>query len=234
MNELEEALTKVMLSEGANMVAFADIGDLPARDRKYMDSAVWIGVALDPLVVRDMAKGPTKRYEIEYRQKNELLANLARHAAKVVRGFGFEAHVRLPTDEDIDWIDLTTSLPHKTVATRAGVGWIGKCGLLVTEEFGSAIRMAAVLTDAAFSWTQPIGASMCGDCEACVQACPAEAATGEDWIKGMDREEYYDAHVCHEYILDLMREKGLSSKICGVCIGVCPYTMDYVERALGP
>jgi epoxyqueuosine reductase QueG len=234
MNELEQALIGVLTAEGASMVGFADIGDLPARERRYMDSALWIAVALDPQIVRDMASGPTKLYEIEYRKVNELLANLTRRAAKVVRGFGFEAHVRLPTDEDIDWIELTTPLPHKTVATRAGVGWIGKCGLLVTEEFGSAIRMAVVLTDASFSWTQPIGASMCGDCDECVKACPAGAATGEDWIKGMDRKEYYDAFACHDHILSVIKEKGISAKICGICIGVCPYTRKYVMRTLNP
>lgn len=233
MNELEEALVSILTAEGAAMVGFADISDLPAGDRRYMDSAVWIAVALDPLVVKDVVTGPTKLYEIEYRRVNDLLTKLARHAAKVVRGFGFEAQVRLPTDEDVDWIDLTTPLPHKTVATRAGVGWIGKCGLLVTEGYGSALRMTVVLTDASFSWSQPVGASLCGDCDECVRLCPAGAVTGEDWIKGMGREEYYDAHACHEHILGLAREKGLSAKICGICIAVCPYTIEYVQRALG-
>lgn len=234
MNEIEEVLTQVLTSSGASIVAFADIGDLPPGPRRQMDSAVWIAVALDPLIVRDISSGPTKLYEIEYRKKNDLLQMLTQDATKMLRRFGFEAIPRMPTDEDIDWIDLTTPLPHKTVATRAGAGWIGKCGLLVTEEFGSAIRMSVVLTDASFTWTQPIGYSMCGDCEECVTACPANAATGEDWIKGMEREEYYDAHACNEHILETIKGKGISAKICGICIAVCPYTKKYVKRVLGP
>jgi epoxyqueuosine reductase QueG len=234
MNELEKALADILTVEGASMVAFADLADLPPGPRLHMDSAVWIAVALDPRIVRDMTSGATKLYEIEYRKKNELLARLTRRATKVLRGFGFEARPRQATDEDIDWIDLMTPLPHKTVATRAGVGWIGKCGLLVTEEFGSAIRMAVVLTDASFSWTQPIGYSMCDDCEECVTRCPAEAPTGEDWIKGMEREEYYDAHKCHEHIIDTIKGKGISAKICGICIAVCPYTRSYVKRTMAP
>ncbi len=234
MNEVEEVLTEILTSSGASMVAFADIGDLPPGPRRHMDSAVWIAVALDPLIVRDISSGPTKLYEIEYRMKNDLLAKLTQEATKILRGFGFEAIPRLATDEDIDWIDLETPLPHKTVATRAGVGWIGKCGLLVTEEFGSAIRMAVVLTDASFTWTQPIGYSMCGDCEECVKLCPAGAVMGEDWIKGMEREEYYNAHACHEHILETIKDKGLSAKICGICIAVCPYTRKFIERALNP
>ena len=50
----------------------------------------------------------------------------------------------------------------------------------------------------------------------------------------MEREEYYNAHLCHEHILDMMKGKGFSAKICGICIGVCPYTRDYVKRSLNP
>ena len=234
MNELEEALTDLLTANGAAIVAFADLADLPPGPRRYMDSAVWIAVILDPRIVRDISSGPTKLYEIEYRKKNELLSTLTQQATKVIRSFGFEALARLPTDEGIDWIDLETPLPHKTVATRAGVGWIGKCGLLVTEEYGSAIRMAVVLTDANFTWTQPIGYSMCDDCEECVKACPAGAVTGEDWIKGMDREEFYDAHACHEHIIETNRSNGLTNKICGICISVCPYTKKFIRNALSP
>ena len=40
-----------------------------------------------------------------------------------------------------------TALPHKTIATRAGIGWIGKSALLVTAKYGSAIRLSSILTD---------------------------------------------------------------------------------------
>jgi epoxyqueuosine reductase QueG len=232
MNDIEDALIQILTSNGATMVGFADLSDLPRGPRKHMDSAVWFAVTLDPYVTRDIISGPSKRYEIEYRKKNELLHALSQKATKLIRSFGFEAIPRLATDEDIDWIDLETPLPHKTVATRAGIGWIGKCGLLVTEEFGSAIRMAVVLTDASFEWRQPAGASLCGDCNECVTACPAGAPTGEDWIKGMEREEYYNAHLCHDRLIEFQKERGLGSKICGICIAVCPYTLDYVERVL--
>jgi epoxyqueuosine reductase len=233
MGELEEDLTKLLVSKGASMVGFADLTDLPPEPRYAMDSAVWIAVALDPNIVSGIAEGPTRLYEMEYRRTNELLVELNRAAAGLLRARGFEARPRMPTDEDIDWIDLSTPLPHKTVATRAGVGWIGKSGLLVTKEFGPAIRMAVVLTDASLDAGIPVGASMCGDCEECVVHCPAGAPTGQDWLKRMAREEYYDAHACHEKILELIKERGITARICGICIVVCPYTQRYLKRALG-
>jgi epoxyqueuosine reductase QueG len=227
-----DALMERLGREGASMVGFADISDLPPESRKFMDSAVWIAVAIDPRIVEELEKGPSKLYEIEYRAKNVLLDNLTRSATEVLRQHGFRANPRMATDEDIDWIELTTPLPHKTVATRAGMGWIGKCGLLVTNEFGSAIRMTVVFTDAYLEGATPIGTSYCGDCKECVTQCPADAATGEDWNKRMSREEYYDAHACHERINQYQIERGLGAKICGICIGVCPFTKKYVRRAL--
>ena len=235
MSHLENDLTQILMLKGASLVGFADISSLPNEPREYMDCAVWIAVALDPNVGDDISSGPTKFYEIEYHKKNELLKELCIETVKILRGWGFEAFPRAPTDEDIDWIDLTTPLPHKTVATRAGMGWIGKCGLLVTKEYGSAIRMAVVLTDATLEGEEvPIGASYCGDCMACVKHCPVNAPTGEDWIKGLDREVYYDAFACHEHILQVTEQKGLKSKICGICIAVCPYTKEYLNRPSSP
>ena len=92
--------------------------------------------------------------------------------------------------------------------------------------------MTVVLTDAYFEGGQPIGVSYCGDCRACVDACPAGAPTGEDWNKRMDREEFYDAHACNDKILEFMEQKGLGAKVCGMCIAACPYTQEYIERAL--
>ena len=231
MGQLEDNLPRLLRESGASMVGFADLGGLPPGPRHNLESAIWIGVALDPRVVADIVRGPTKLYEIEYRRVNAILEELTRVTSAFLKRQGFEAIARKPTDEDVDWIDLTTPLPHKTVATRAGVGWIGKCGLLVTEEFGSAIRMAVVLTDAYVEGAAPVGASMCGECEECVKLCPAGAAKGPDWIKGMEREEFYDVHACHDHILRLRERGNIVAKICGVCIAVCPYTIEYLRRA---
>ena len=79
---------------------------------------------------------------------NDLLGSLVRRGAELLEDRGHKAKPFAATKQAIDWNALTTRLPHKTVATRAGFGWIGKCALLVTKPFGSALRIATVLTDA--------------------------------------------------------------------------------------
>ena len=82
-------------------------------------------------------------------------------------------------------------LPHKTAATLAGMGWIGKCAMLVTNETGSALRLTVVLTDALFEHGKPVIKSHCSpDCMACVNACPVNAPSGKIWEAGTDRDDF--------------------------------------------
>ena len=233
VSQLEDVIRGTLLSEGAALVGFADISVVPAEARDYMDSAVWIGVTLDPNIVRELHNGPSKLYEVEYRFKNALIDRLSRLTAVILRQNGFQAFPKIASDERVDWENLSTPLPHKTVGTMAGMGWIGKCGLLVNEEYGSAIRMGVVLTDAFFEGDVPIGTSYCGDCEECVTHCPAGAPKGLDWNKRMDRDEFYDAHACQEQLKEYIAKRGHSAQICGICIAACPWTKKYVKRVSG-
>ncbi len=73
----------------------------------------------------------------------------------------------------------TTPLPHKTIALLAGLWWIGKHNLLVTPEFGSAISLYTVLTDAPVKTVlHPPARSLFGDCSICWDICSPGALTG--------------------------------------------------------
>jgi epoxyqueuosine reductase len=230
MQDLAREITEMLVAQGASIVGFADIREVPPAAREFLDYAVVIGMALDPRIMAEVVNGPTKLYEMEYRSKNHQLAQMSRQLARFLLTQGFEAVPRSATDEDIDWDDLSVPLPHKTIATRAGLGWVGKCGLLVTREFGSAVRFSAVLTDAYLEGGEPIDASWCEDCQVCVEACPAGAPTGKHWTVYTDRGVFYDAHACHDHIKVEMGRHGLSAKICGICMAVCPYTQEYLRR----
>ena len=116
------------------------------------------------------------------------------------------------------------------MATRAGLGWIGKSALLVTEKYGAAVRLATVLTDAEFEVRDPVNSSCCGDCEGCVVSCPAKAISGRNWELGLERESIYDAFACCDTARSLARKAGIRSTICGICINVCPWTQKYISR----
>jgi epoxyqueuosine reductase len=124
----------------------------------------------------------------------------------------------------------STPLPHKTAATQAGLGWIGKNALLVTREYGSAVRITTVLTDAELTTGKAIDRSECGQCNACVAVCPCHAPAGKNWHVGLHRDEFYDVFACRKTTLELARKAGINYSICGICIYACPWTQKYLKK----
>ncbi|MBD3369540.1 epoxyqueuosine reductase [Candidatus Fermentibacteria bacterium] len=191
-----------------------------------------MAVALDPGVVGKITEGPTLEYMEEYKAVNELLGELSRKAAEYLTANGFKALPYAATDEGVDSRTHSTELPHKTVATLAGLGWIGKCALLVTERYGSAVRIGKVLTDATLPVAKPVVESRCEDCTVCVDACPGGAANGRNWEAGLERNRFFDAHACRRAARAKAKERiGILYAICGMCIAACPWTRRYIDEA---
>ena len=222
-----EALLK---EHGAAIVAAADLSPLPGESRSGFPVGVCIAVALEPGIVAGISSGPTIEYFEEYNRANALLDLLAGECAARLKKEGFKAKTGQATVMELDQETLTTPLPHKTVATRAGVGWIGKCALLVTQSHGSAVRFNTVLTDAPLPAGEPVSESFCGNCSLCVEACPAQAASGLEWHPGLERAAFFDAFACRAEARRLAGEIGLERTICGICIAACPYTQRYLAR----
>ncbi|MGE5188971.1 MAG: 4Fe-4S double cluster binding domain-containing protein [Gemmatimonadota bacterium] len=67
-------------------------------------------------------------------------------------------------------------------AVAAGIGGYGESGLLVTPEFGPAIRLGGVVTEAEVTPGAPLADTPCTRCRRCVDACPAGALSGDGAI----------------------------------------------------
>ncbi len=59
-------------------------------------------------------------------------------------------------------------------AARAGLGWLGKHGLLIHRRWGSWILLGVLATSIPLAPDQPV-ANACGDCQRCMTACPTKA-----------------------------------------------------------
>jgi epoxyqueuosine reductase QueG len=229
--ELAEELQYFLKSEGADMIGFADLRGLPADVRSDFPYGISVAVALDPDIIRKIINGPDLEYLEEYRRANELLGRLGEKAARFLEEHRYRAKSFSATNTGIDRDTLSTVLPHKTVATRAGLGWIGKCALLITPEYGSAVRITSVLTDAELPAATPKNESECGECRVCVDICPGNALTGLEWEAGMSRELLYDPFECREVARKWQREReGITDNICGMCIAACPWTWKYLDK----
>jgi epoxyqueuosine reductase QueG len=230
MPALNDELISFLKSQGASLVGFADLSEIDVDARDGFPFGISIAIALDPQVMLAVKEGPTAAYYAEYKRLNSLLNDLGQKTVQFLTDKGYKAKARPATFAE-DKSNLTSKLPHKTVATRAGLGWIGKCALLVTKKFGSALRFTTVLTDAPLVAGKPVNESLCLHCTHCIDACPAHAHTGVLWQPGMPREALYDAFKCRETARELsLQSFGEPVSLCGLCIVACPWTKKYLER----
>jgi epoxyqueuosine reductase len=235
MRHLNTKIRESLLEKGACLVGYADVSDLSYEVMAGLKKAVSIAVALNPSIISKISKGPTTKYYQEYNRANNLLADLCGHTVDILISEGHKAVALEPTIKVVDLSDIDEHLPHKTVATKASLGWIGKSALLITKRYGAAIRLATVLTDADLDVAVPIEQSMCGDCRDCVDRCPANAIKGKNWQIGCPRDSIYDAFACCETAINLSQRAGIQSPlgrvvICGICINICPWTQKYISR----
>ncbi|MFC1746102.1 4Fe-4S binding protein [Candidatus Riflebacteria bacterium] len=224
-------LVKLLRYQHVSLIACADLQSLPADIRYDLPTGVLLGVALSPSIIACIGNGPTPDYAQEYVRVNLLLDKLAQQCSNFLKERGFNTHARKATVTAINKNNLSTPVPHKTLATLAGAGWVGKCALLVTKLFGSAIRFNSVFTDAPLPHGRAIETSKCGKCDACVIACPVDAPSGKNWHRDMQRKQIYNAHACCDFTLANSQKPGIGQAICGICIQACPFTKSYLKKS---
>jgi epoxyqueuosine reductase len=111
---------------------------------------------------------------------------------------------------------------EKAFARQAGIGFIGKNTLLITEAFGSWVFLSVILTTLELEPGRS-QTSHCGSCRLCLDACPTGALIAPYQL---------DANRCISYLT--IENKGeipdeLKSKLngwvfgCDICQEVCPY-----------
>jgi epoxyqueuosine reductase len=231
VDDLTKYIKEKLLSAGADLVGIGSLTELQPDVRCGLPVGISIAVKYPKDIIRGISEGPTREYYEHYELMNNKLDELAIFGADTLKALGYQAVPQNRTYVRQFQKDNITLLPHKTVATRSGLGWIGKCALLVTEEFGSMIRISSILTDAPLDTATPINESKCGACNACTNACPAGAISGKNWDVSVYRDEFYDADSCSRTARERsMISFGVDTSLCGKCIEVCPYTRRYLEN----
>lgn len=226
---IEEIVRSRLQPEELYIFGFADLSGL--LDPKFGDyaSGISIGRKLDDIYVDPVTEGPTLEYYRYYKEINILLEDLASGISHELNRNGIDSISIEPTvsTSDLDSkysVLLRTDLSHKMVATRAGLGWIGKTDLLVNKEFGPRLRMVSILTKARLEpGLKPVDKSRCGTCNICVEMCPARAANGILWDISVKREEFFDPWKCRKQCAEFGRMRlGMDARVCGICVAVCP------------
>lgn len=232
MNEtdvIEQIIRNHLVPSEEFIYGFADLNGLLDKEFEAYSYAVSIGKRLNNNIIDAIGNGPTIEYFNHYNNINNELIDLSESICREFKNHYINCKNILPTvptlSEDIPYLKtLRYKISHKMVATRAGLGWVGKTDLFISKVFGPRLRLTSILFDKPVKISHPtIDKSRCGKCDICVTKCPAQAATGALWDIYTDRDIYFDAHKCREKCGELTKRLiNKDSHICGICISVCP------------
>jgi len=208
---------------------FASLEGLLNKKFENFHYGICIGKKLDDRIIDSISEGPSIEYFNLYKRTNNELAEIAGNISIDLKKNGIDT-INIPPSTSTNELEtvyastLRTELSHKMVATRAGLGWIGKTDLFISREFGPRLRLVSILTNTPLSsQKEAIDRSLCGKCRICVDICPANAAKDMLWDTETDRDEFFDAHKCRAQCREFGRTR-LNSDIlvCGICVSACP------------
>jgi len=214
MNELIYELKK----HGVNFVKVVDISMLSEKENRGYSGAILIGIVLSSNYILRLSKENILDHS-EFSEKENGADKLAEWTADFIIAKGYKAYAQSERNLINGFYDVnakTTPLPHKKIAMLAGLGWIGKDNLLVTQEYGSALCMCSVLTNAPLpTKNKPIIMPKCGECTVCKDICPTGVIHGSTWEIGMNRDLIVDVYNC---------------ETCLKCLVNCPWTQKYMRN----
>lgn len=112
---------------------------------------------------------------------------------------------------------------EKSIAEKAGLGWIGKHTNLINSKAGSWFFLGEIYTDIPLPIDAPSNQSHCGSCTACLDICPTQAIIGPYQL---------DARRCISYLTIELRDSIplefrplIGNRIygCDDCQIICPW-----------
>lgn len=126
---------------------------------------------------------------------------------------------------DVHGRAFTDSAPvlDKAWAAKSGLGWIGKNSNLITKSKGSFYFIAELIIDLDLDFDLPT-TNHCGNCTACIDACPTQAIIDPYIVDGSKCISYFTIELKNE-IPSVMNGKFEDWMFgCDICQDVCPWS----------
>lgn len=195
---------------GAELVGITDVTDECIFEGERVPYRYAISIAV-PMDRARMLTAPSEAANLAALQGYLDVGRVAIDVAAHIRHLGWDAKAVTTM--------ASAEILHIPLAIKAGLGELGKSGVLITREFGANIRLATVLTNLPMTLDAlaDLGvADFCALCQLCVRQCPAGAISGEKqmvrgiekWVTAIDK--------CAPYFVEY--------HACGICLEVCPWT----------
>jgi reductive dehalogenase len=162
---------------------------------------------------RNIQSAPASSIVFESSQQYLNSATIALQVATFLKNLGYDSRAHFDGDYE---------LICPLVARDAGLGEIGRMGLLMTPKLGPRVRVAVVTTNAPLITNEPFSdptiLEFCKFCKKCAECCPGKSIPMGEMkeTKGIKRWQI-NSESCYQYWCK-------SGTDCGRCISVCPFS----------
>ena len=174
------------------------------------------GPATDPLAALSRPETGAISVYARHRDYHDVLKGKLKELA------AFLVAAARPARADVKVFVDTAPVLEKPLAARAGLGWQGKHTNLVSREFGSWLFLGAILTDLDLP-PDPPETDHCGQCRACLDACPTNAFPAPYRLDARRCISYLTIE--HEGPIPRELRSAIGNRIygCDDCLAVCPW-----------
>ncbi len=130
-----------------------------------------------------------------------------------------------PDFKSISYVD-TGPVMDKVWAVRAGLGWMGKHNNIINRDVGSWFFIANIICNYEFEYSEAIP-DFCGDCTACIDACPTNAIVNSYIVDSNRCISYQTIENKNEIPSELKGKFENWLFGCDICQEVCPWNKKF-------
>jgi epoxyqueuosine reductase QueG len=211
------AFEKAAEAHGIGAVGYTKLPrELIFRERGILfDSAVVLVMEMDADAI---ARAPSLTTFKMVMSTYDRLGIVTNTLAQGLRSMGFQVQASHP---------LGGLVLYPPLAMKAGLGWGGRHGLLITPQFGPRQRLAALFVNIdnlpvpetnKHSWIK----DFCTACGQCMRSCPSHAIRREPEVHASGRESHIEREKC---LPVFVKQEG-----CTVCVKACSFTQSGYEK----
>lgn len=141
---------------------------------------------------------------------------------RILREFERVIAERVPGTKTWRYVD-TGPLSDRSLAAQAGLGWIAKNSMLISQEHGSYFFIGTLLTSLENDIRAEEAAERCGTCTRCIDACPTAAILPDRTVSSRLCISYQTIEQRGPLDEDVASRIGQNAFGCDICQEVCPW-----------
>jgi len=123
----------------------------------------------------------------------------------------------------------TGPILERELASRAGLGWIGKNSMLINPQVGSFFLISEILLDLKLKPDKSFNADHCGTCRKCIEACPTNCILPNRTIDSRRCLSYLTIELKDAIPPDLRTQMNEWIFGCDICQQVCPWNQQFSQ-----